>query len=189
MFLKNSLVSQKNTCWSLVLSACKFFKKKLKHKCFPVKFEKLLRTAILKNICKPLLLEVFYKIAVLKNFAIFIGRKQLGITCSVKKVFLVVDRAVKVTCFFIDQHLQQKKCCWLNEKSSRPEVFSKKRVRRNFAKFTGKHLCQSLFFTKVTCLRPATFLRKTLAQVFSCEFCEISKNTFFHRAPLVAALK
>ena len=25
--------------------------------------------------------------------------------CSVKKVFLVVDRAMKVTCFFIDQHL------------------------------------------------------------------------------------
>ena len=28
---------------------------------------------------------------------------------------------------------------------------------------------------------------ETLAQVFSCEFCEISKNTFFYRAPLVAA--
>ena len=26
---------------------------------------------------------------------------------------------------------------------------------------------------------PATLLKKTLAQVFSCEFCEISKNTFF----------
>ena len=37
-------------------------------------------------------------------------------------------------------------------------------------------MCQSLFFNK-----------ETLAQVFSCEFCEISKNTFFHRTPLVAA--
>ena len=28
--------------------------------------------------------------------------------------------------------------------------------------------------------RPATLLKKqTLVQVFSCEFCEISKNTFF----------
>ena len=26
-----------------------------------------------------------------------------------------------------------------------------------------------------------------MAQVFSCEFCEISKNTFFYRTPLVAA--
>ena len=27
--------------------------------------------------------------------------------------------------------------------------------------------------------RPATLLEKRLAHVFSCEFCEISKNTFF----------
>ena len=29
--------------------------------------------------------------------------------------------------------------------------------------------------------------RETLAQVFSWEFCEISKNTFFYRTPPVAA--
>ena len=29
--------------------------------------------------------------------------------------------------------------------------------------------------------------KRDLAQVFSCEFCEISKNTFFHRAPPVAS--
>ena len=33
------------------------------------------------------------------------------------------------------------------------EVFCKKGVLRNFAKFTGKHLCQSLFFDKVAGLR------------------------------------
>ena len=27
----------------------------------------------------------------------------------------------------------------------------------------------------------------SLAQVFSCEFCNISKNTFYHRTPPVAA--
>ena len=37
-------------------------------------------------------------------------------------------------------------------------------------------------------LGPATLLRKkTLAQVFSCEFCEIYKNTFYYRTPLMAA--
>ena len=55
-----------------------------------------------------------------------------------------------------------------------------KGVLRNFTKFTGKHLCQNLFLNEVAGLRPATLLKKeTLAQVFSCEFCEISKNTFF----------
>ena len=47
-------------------------------------------------------------------------------------------------------------------RSSRPEVFYKKGVLRNFAKFVGKHLCQSLFFNKVAGLRPATLLKKKL---------------------------
>ena len=55
-------------------------------------------------------------------------------------------------------------------------------------KFTRKHLYQSLFLNKVTGLRPATLLKKeTLVQVFYYEFCEISKNTFFYKTPLVAA--
>ena len=37
----------------------------------------------------------------------------------------------------------------LKYRSSRPEVFCKKSVFRNFTKFTGKHLYQSLFFNKV----------------------------------------
>ena len=60
----------------------------------------------------------------------------------------------------------------------------KKGVLRDFA---GKPLCQCLFFKKVTDLRPATLLKETLAQVFSCEFCEISKNTHSYGTPPVAA--
>ena len=51
-------------------------------------------------------------------------------------------------------------------RSSRPEVFCRKSVLRNFAKFTGKHLCQSFLFIK----------KETMEQLFSCEFCEISKG-------------
>ena len=66
-------------------------------------------------------------------------------------------------------------------------MFCKKGVFRNFAKFTGKHLCQSLFFNKVAG-EACNFIKKeTLVQLFSCEFCEISKNTFFYRTPPVAA--
>ena len=66
-----------------------------------------------------------------------------------------------------------------------PEVFYKKDVLRNFTKFTGKHLCQTLFFNKFAVLRPAKKKteKETMTQVFSCEFCEISKNTFFNRTP------
>ena len=37
----------------------------------------------------------------------------------------------------------------INFRCSHPDVFCEKGVLRNFAKFTGKHLCQSLFFNKV----------------------------------------
>ena len=60
--------------------------------------------------------------------------------------------------------------------SSRPDVFCRKGVLRNFANFTGKHLCQSIFSNK-----------ETLVQVFSCKFCEISKNTSSYRTSPVAA--
>ena len=43
-------------------------------------------------------------------------------------------------------------------RSSRPEVFCKKGVLRKFAKFLGKHLCQSLFFNKVAGL-PVNFVK------------------------------
>ena len=55
--------------------------------------------------------------------------------------------------------------------SRRQGVFCEKDVLRNLTKFTGKHLCQK---------------RDSDAGV-SCEFCEISKNTFSYRTPLVAA--
>ena len=38
----------------------------------------------------------------------------------------------------------------------------KKSVLKNFTKFTGKHLYQSLFFNKVANLRPATLLKERL---------------------------
>ena len=46
-------------------------------------------------------------------------------------------------------------------RSSRPELFCKDRVLANFAKFTRKHQ------------------KDIPLQMFSCEFCEISRNTFF----------
>ena len=47
-------------------------------------------------------------------------------------------------------------------RSSRPEVFCKKYVLENFTKFTGRQLCQGLFFNKDAGLRPATLLKRRL---------------------------
>ena len=59
-----------------------------------------------------------------------------------------------------------------------PEVFCEKGVLRNFAKFTGKRLCQSLFFNKVAGGGLQLYLKRDSGTGFFCEFCEISKNTF-----------
>ena len=56
----------------------------------------------------------------------------------------------------------------LESQKQPPEGFYKKGIFTNFAKFTGKHLCQSVFLNKVA-----------LAQVFPGVFCKNSKNTFF----------
>ena len=51
-----------------------------------------------------------------------------------------------------------------------PEVYYKKAVFKNFAMFTGKHLCWSPFFNKVA--------GESNTGV-SCEYCEFFKNTYF----------
>ena len=59
-----------------------------------------------------------------------------------------------------------------------PAVFSQKRC--SFPKFTGKHLCWSLFLNKVAGWGLHFIKKETPTQAFSCEFCEILKNTFFY---------
>ena len=60
------------------------------------------------------------------------------------------------------------------KRSLQPKIDGKK----GLSPYKKKQLPKRCFF----------FIRKeTLAQVFSCEFCEISKDTFSYRAPLVTA--
>ena len=57
-------------------------------------------------------------------------------------------------------------------------VLLKKGVLKNFAKFTGKSLCRKIFLNKVA----------GSPQVFSCEFCEIFKNSYFvEHLPMAAS--
>ena len=68
---------------------------------------------------------------------------------------------------------------WIHIRSSRPEGFCKKGVLRNFTKFIGKHLCQSLFFNKVAGLRPSTLLKKTLwHRCFPINFVKFVRTPF-----------
>ena len=55
-------------------------------------------------------------------------------------------------------------------RSSRSQMFFKIGVLKNFAIFTGKSLCWSLFLIKL--------LKRNSNTGFSCEKCNIFKNTF-----------
>ena len=58
--------------------------------------------------------------------------------------------------------------------------FMKKGVFRNLPKFTGKHLCQSLFFNKVAGLRPAIIFKKRLwHRCFPVNFVNFLRTPFF----------
>ena len=52
------------------------------------------------------------------------------------------------------------------EQNQLQEVFCKKDVLKNLAKFTGKQLWQSLFFNKIAGLTPTTLLKKRLWHKF-----------------------
>ena len=59
-------------------------------------------------------------------------------------------------------------------RSSRPEVFCKKGVLRNFAKLTGKYFCQGL--------RPATLLKKRLShRCFPGDFAKFFKTDILEK--------
>ena len=69
-----------------------------------------------------------------------------------------------------------------------PRCSVKKGVLRNFAKFTGKYLCQNLLFNKAAGLSPANLLKKRLRyRCFPVKFAKFLRPPFFYRTSLVAA--
>ena len=77
---------------------------------------------------------------------------------------------------------------WLKKKNHHENIMDRSNhwncsiklgVLKNFAKFKGKHLCQSLFFNKAADLRPATLLKKRLCQsCFPANFAKFLRTPF-----------
>ena len=92
------------------------------------------------------------------------------ISCNSHKQYLSKSRFLDIF-RFVDVSLNQQK--------QPPEVLFKKGALRNFAKFTGTHLCQSLFFNKVAVLRHATLLKKRLwHRYFPVNFAKFLRTPF-----------
>ena len=67
-------------------------------------------------------------------------------------------------------------------RSSHERCSIKNAFLKNFAIFTGKHLCWCVEVSS-----GATLLKTTLTQMFSDEYCEIFKNTYFEEHLRTAA--
>ena len=100
-----------------------------------------------------------YKASSAKWFSVCLWTKWLWIRILFFQISLI----------FTENEFQDK-----NLKSMLAGVFWKIGFLKYFAKFTGKHLCQSLFFNKVANL--------SLAEVFSGEFCEIHRKQLWATA-------
>ena len=76
-------------------------------------------------------------------------------------------------------------------RSSHRRCSVKKGVLRNFAKFTGKHLCQGLLFNKVAGqARPATLLKKSLwHRCFPVNFAKFLRTPFLQNTSVRLLLK
>ena len=69
-------------------------------------------------------------------------------------------------------------------------VLYEKGVLRNFAKFTWKHLCRNFFLGKVADITLQPYSKRTLAQMFSWEFCKFFKKSgCFWMGPVLSTLR
>ena len=81
---------------------------------------------------------------------------HLGVISPVspKKMMFILENMVLLLKYHIDWHPRR------GPRRSHRWCYTGKGVLRIFRKFTGKDLCQGLFFNKATGLRPATLLKK-----------------------------
>ena len=94
---------------------------------------------------------------------------SLNIRSKIWRQFLVHDEVNPEKGFHLGTFLR----------SSHPEVFCKRVVLKNFTKFTGKHLGQSLLFNNVAGLRSATLLKRRLwHRCFLVNFVKILRTPF-----------
>ena len=85
----------------------------------------------------------------------------------------------------------QKESHFLPKVSSEPAVrrYSSKQVFLEISQYLQKKICVGVFFLmKLQTLWPATLFKRDLAQVFSCEYCEIFTKSFFDRKSPVASV-
>ena len=145
-----------------VAMLCNFIEITLQHECYPANLLHIFRTAFPMNNSERLLLPRLYFNRISMDSSMKNKSKNGIIDCyDLLLIEVVVQRcSVKKLLLEISQNSQDNNCA---------------RILFQFLEFISEP--QACNFIK----------KETLTQVIYCEFCEISKNIFFHRTPLVAA--
>ena len=143
------------------LRAATSFKKRLWHRCFSVNFVKFLRTPFLQNTSRRLLLyrKILYSMLskfvwdniAKENYLCNIGPERATMILKENNLHNFV-----LVCLGQDCTKQWPAHC----RNSHQRCSIKKDVLKNFAIFTGKHLCRSFFLTKLQAFRAATLLKR-----------------------------
>ena len=135
--------------------------KRLWHRCFTVNFAKIslktlftehLWTTACEFITETLIfrssrLQMFFKVSVLKNFAM-LGPLSNNKPSFPEHLWWLLLNLWGSKYFFVAEHGIY---CWQSHwfRSSHQRCSVRKGILRNFAKLTGKHKCQGLFFNKL----------------------------------------
>ena len=136
---------------------------------------------------------MFFKISVLKNFAIFLGKH---FRWPLQAFFYRTPTVAACSKYFFSA--ESGIYCWQSHRyllrtplKTPLELFCKKGVLRNFAKFIGKHLCWRLFLIELQ--EVCSFIKMKLRnRLFLVEFSKLFRtnnlktenhcfwNLFFH---------
>ena len=196
MFLKNfqslqeTFVLQSHFNKVLNLQAYNFINKS----CFPVNFAKYLTAPILQNTSAATLLLQRGR----KSDHFILLFKSRSEENSVKKSCEKLPVNMKYDDLMLNALFLAKSCAFIQafnqHVTRRTEAVTQKCfVKKPFLKISQNS--KESTYARVSFLiklQPETcnFIKKEiLAQVFSCEFCEIFNNTFFYRTPPVAATR
>ena len=98
---------------------------------------------------------------------------------TVDLVLEALSKIYKHRIFIFENSIDNPSCGFIGKKISKCIILIQRGDHCNLVVSSEKWKVWGVFFN---------FIKKeTLTQVFPCEFCQISKNDFLHRTPLVAA--
>ena len=119
-------------------------------------------------------MELFHLCQKFNEFKVFVFYRDINSFPFLRQCFQIIPALLNclLNCLFVLEQNRSslQRCCIITG------------ALGNFANSQENTCARVSFLVKLQAKTCNIVEKKTLAQVFSCEFCEISQNTFLHRA-------